>query len=85
MSWCDGCGHSMSWHKQATLINRGDQQVLEARLICLRASYRCGKPMRVPESRKKVTVPSPGQHPLAVTPERARAIQSELADKIWRT
>jgi hypothetical protein len=55
MSWCDGCGNSMSWHKQATLINRGDQQVLEARLICLRASCCCGKPMRVQSSQSGLT------------------------------
>jgi hypothetical protein len=69
----------MSWHKERTVVATG-----EAQMICLRASCRCGKPVREFESRKKITVPDPGQHPLAVTRERARAIQSELADKIWR-
>ena len=73
MSLC--CPHPMDWHRDKGLGNP---------MVCLRASCRCGKPVRKFESRKKTTVPDPGQHPLAVTPERARAIQSELADKIWR-
>lgn len=74
---CFNCSHDDSWHRPRKQ-GPGDP------IICMRASCRCGKPPKgISESRRRITVLDPGQHPWAVSMERAKQIQLELFLYVW--